>query len=285
MSTSALLVAPSSPAVDPEEARLLGIIVAGRRAAADLVDETAPERRRELEAAVRVADDARRALVQAHQGLVAKLAYRYRHSGVPMADLMQEGNVGLLAALDRFDPTAGRFASFAWYWVRQMILAAIPGQRGGFCLSPGVARQVYRVRQVRTRLEGELGREASVAEMSGACKLSAERVAQLESLTLPHHALNETVGSTLTGPAEDDPSQITGRRLAIQAVHELLDELPTRERFVIQRRYGLGVAPERLTDIAETLGVTASRVCQIEHEALQRLRRLAASHQELRLVA
>lgn len=254
--------------------------MAGRSAATALTDETAPERRRQLEAAVRAAEDARSHLVQAHQGLVAKLAYRYRHSGVPMADLIQEGNVGLLAALDRFDPAAGRFASFAWYWVRQMILAAIPGQRRGFCLSPGVARQVYRVRQVRTRLEAELGREASVAQISEACQLSAARVAQLEALTMPHNALNEAVSSTLIDTA-DDPFRITGRRLAVQALRELLDELPDRERSVIQRRYGLGSAPERLTDIAQTLGVTASRVCQIERDALQRLRRLAAGHQEL----
>ena len=283
MSSSVVVVAPSG-ALDPEEARLLEIIVAGRRAATALAEETAPERRGELQAAVREAEDARRLLVQAHQGLVAKLALRYRHSGVPMADLIQEGNVGLLAALDRFDPAAGRFASFAWYWVRQMILAAIPRQRRGFCLSPGVARQVYRVRQVRTRLEGELGREASMAEMSEACKLSAGRVAQLESLTMPHNVLNETVSSTLVDD-EDDPFRITGKRLAIQAVHELLDELPDRERFVIQRRYGLGSAPERLSDIADTLGVTASRICQIEREALQRLRRLAAGRQELLLAA
>jgi RNA polymerase primary sigma factor len=280
MSSSIVVVAPSA-AVDPGEARLLEIMVAGRRAAAALTEEAGPEGRGELQAAVRAAEEARSLLVQAHQGLVAKLAYRYRHSGVPMADLIQEGNVGLLAALDRFDPTAGRFASFAWYWVRQMILAAIPGQRRGFCLSPGVARQVYRVRQVRTRLEAELGREASVTDVAQACQLSAARVRQLESLTVPHNALSETVSSTLVD-TEDDPFRIIGRRLAAQAVHDLLDELPAREQMVIRRRYGLGSsAPELLTDIAETLGVTASRVCQIEHEALQRLRRLAAGRQEL----
>jgi RNA polymerase sigma factor (sigma-70 family) len=259
---------------------MLEVMVAGRLAAAALMDETEPQRRAELEAAVRAAEEARSVLVQAHQGLVAKLAYRYRHSGVPMADLMQEGNVGLLAALDRFDPAAGRFASFAWYWIRQMILAAIPRHRRGFCLSYGVARQVYRVRQVRALLETELGREASVKELSEACKLSAERVVQLEALTQPHHALNETLSSTLADTA-DDPSRITGERLVVEAVHELLDELPAREQFVIRRRYGLGSAPERLTDIAEKLGVTASRVCQIEREALGRLRRLASGRREL----
>ncbi|MGH9034824.1 MAG: sigma factor-like helix-turn-helix DNA-binding protein, partial [Acidimicrobiia bacterium] len=154
--------------------------------------------------------------------------------------------------------------------------------RQGFCLSPGVARQVYRVRKARARLEAELGREASVVELSEACQLSAERVAQLEGVGTPHHALSESVSATLVDPAENcDPSYITGRRLTIEAIHELLEGLPPRERLVIGRRFGLDSAPERLTDIAETLGVTASRVCQIEREALQRLRRLAAGRREL----
>ena len=282
---SVLAVAPAS-ANDLDEVRLLKIIVAARGAAAALAAETAPERRAELEALIREADEARRLIVQSHQGLVAKLARRYRYSGVPMADLMQEGNVGLLAALERFDPAAGRFASFAWYWVRQMILAAIPRHRQGFCLTSGVARQVYRVRQVRDRLEAELGREASVAEMSAACGLSTTRVAQLEAVAMPVHPLNETVSSTVVNPVEDgDPSRITGIRLAVEAVHHLLDELAPRAQLVIRHRYGLGVAPRRLSEIAETLGVTESRVCQIERESLQRLRQLAAGRREQLLVA
>lgn len=283
MSGSAVAVAPSG-AVKPEEARLLEVMVAGRKAAAAVGEETDPERRSELEAAIRAAGEARSLLVQAHQGLVSKVASRYRHSGVAMADLMQEGNVGLLAALERFDPAAGRFASFAWYWIRQMILAAIPHHRRGFCLSYGVARQVYLVRQTRARLETELGREATAAEMAEACKLRAERVARLEALTQPHHALSDSVSSTLTDPG-DDPSLITGKRLVIEAVHELLDELPARERLVIRRRFGVDADPERLSDIARDLGVSASRVCQIEGEALQRLRRLAAGRRELLLAA
>ncbi len=283
MSGSAVAVAPSG-AVRPEEARLLEVMVAGREAAAALGEETDPRRRSELEAAVRAAEEARDLLVQAHQGLVGKVASRYRHSGVAMADLMQEGNLGLLAALERFDPDAGRFASFAWYWVRQMILAAIPQHRSGFCLSYGVARQVYLVRQNRARLETELGREATTAEVAKACKLSPERVVQLEALTQPHHALGHSVSSTLADPAED-PWRVTDERFLIEAVHQLLDELPARERIVIRRRYGVDAIPERLSDIARDLGVSASRVCQIENEAMLRLRRLAAGRRELLLAA
>ncbi|MGH8973586.1 MAG: sigma-70 family RNA polymerase sigma factor [Acidimicrobiia bacterium] len=285
MSSSALVVAPASP-VPAGEVRLLEIVVAGRRAAVDLRDETSPQKREELESAVRGAEEARGLIIQAHQGLVAKLANRYRHCGVPMADLMQEGNIGLLAALDRFDPAAGRFASFAWFWVRQMILAAIPQNQRGFCLSYGVSRQVYRVRRVRQRLETELGREPSRAEVSVASGLSAQRVAQLETVTLPHQPLNEMAGATPVDLVdEDDPQRVIAQRHAINAVHDLLNELPARERLIIRQRYGLGMPHRRLADIAETLGVSASRICQIEGEALQRLRRLAAGRRDELLVA
>lgn len=285
MSNSVLAVVPPT-ALESEEARLLEVIVAGRRAAADLATETSPERREDLRARVRAADEARQRIVASHQGLVAKLARRYRHSGVPLADLMQEGNIGLLAALDRFDPAAGRFASFAWYWVRQMMLAAIPRHRGGFCLTSGVARQVYRVRKVRDRLEAELGREASTAEMSRACGLSLQRVRQLESVNLPLHPLSESVSASVVDPAEDgDPSRITGHRLAVEAMHDLLAALPARERLVIRHRYGLDGPPRRLQDIGAMLGVTASRVCQIERDALRRLRQLAADQRDELLVA
>ena len=285
MSNSVLGVAPQ-PAVDAEETRLLEIIVAGRRAAADLVDETAPDRREALAAQVREGEEARRLIVASHQGLVAKLARRYRSSGVPMADLMQEGNIGLLAALERFDPAAGRFASFAWYWIRQMMLAAIPQHRGGFCLTSGVARQVYRVRKTRERLEAELGREASVAETAQACGLSPARVRQLEAANLPLHPLSEMVSATVADPEEDgDPSRITSNRLAIEAMHGLVHELSPREQLVIRHRYGLGVPPGRLSDIGAMLGVTASRVCQIERDALRRLRQLATGRRDQLLVA
>lgn len=283
VSTLELLVAPDHrpPARnEAEEARLLGLVHAGRLAAGELEATTDPEERRRLEAAVRAGEQARGPVVEAHQGLVAKVARRYRYSGVPMADLMQEGNVGLIAALDRFDATAGtRFASFAWFWIRQTILAGIPLHRQGFTLSPGVAREAYRVRKVRAELESRLGREAYVAEVAAQAGLTAERVAQLESLNHGHQLLSDQVASTAVNVDYDgDPSSLTGRELTLRAVRDLVDQLPTRERFVIRCRY---VLEQRLSDIARTLGVTPSRVCQIEREALGRLRRMAAAHDDL----
>ncbi|HZI38375.1 MAG TPA: sigma-70 family RNA polymerase sigma factor [Acidimicrobiia bacterium] len=231
------------------------------------------------------AAEARRLIIETHQRLVAVVARPYRHSGVPMADLIQDGNLGLIAAVDRFDPTVGcRFGTFAAYWIRQLILAAIPRQRRGLSLSPAVAKAAHRVRKVRDALEAKLGREATTAEVAEAAQMSAARVRRLESLALPHHALTESVSAITVDAVDDgDPSSAPG--VPVAAIRELVDQLPARQRIVICGRYGIGSEVRLLTDLGETLGVSASRVSQIEREALGRLRRLAANRHDVMLVA
>jgi len=231
------------------------------------------------------APEARRLIIETHQRLVARVASPYRHSGVPMADLIQEGNLGLIAALDRFDPTLGfRFGTFAAYWVRQLILAAIPRHRRGLSLSPAVAKAAHRVRKVRAALEAELGREATTAEVGEAAHISAARVRRLECLALPHQTLTESV-SAITVDAVDDGDPSALPEVPVAAIRGLLDQLPARQRFVICGRYGIGSERRFLTDLGETLGVSASRVSQIEREALGRLRHLAARQRDALLVA
>ena len=228
---------------------------------------------------------ARDLIIGTHQRLVAAVARPYRHSGVPMADLIQEGNLGLIAALDRFDPTVGcRFGTFAAYWVRRFILAGIPRHRRGLSLSPAVAKAAHRVRKVRAALEAKLGRVATTAEVAEAAHMSAARVRRLESLALPHQTLTESVRAATVDAVDDgDPSAVP--EVPVAAIRELLDLLPARQRFVICGRYGIGSERRLLTDLGETLGVSASRVSQIEREALSRLRRLAACRRDALLVA
>jgi DNA-directed RNA polymerase sigma subunit (sigma70/sigma32) len=231
------------------------------------------------------AAEARRLIIETHQRLVARVASPYRHSGVPMADLIQEGNLGLIAALDRFDPTVGcRFGTFAAFWVRQLILAGIPRHRRGLSLSPAVAKAAHRVRKVRAAVEAKLGRAATTAEVAEAAHMSAARVRRLESLALPHQTLTESV-SAITVDAVDDGDPSAAPEVPVAAIRELLDQLPARQRLVICGRYGIGCERRFLTDLGETLGVSASRVSQIEREALTRLRRLAARRRDALLVA
>ncbi|HKY76070.1 MAG TPA: sigma-70 family RNA polymerase sigma factor [Acidimicrobiia bacterium] len=255
----------------------------GRLSAADerlLFEIVAAAQANPSAVAVAAATEARRLIIEAHQRFVARVASPYRHCGVPMADLIQEGNLGLIAALDRFDPTVGcRFGTFAAYWVRQLILAAIPRLRRGLSLSPAVAKAAHRVRKTRAAVEAKLGREATAAEVGEAAHISAARVRRLESLALPHQRLTESV-SAVTVDAVDDGDPSAAPDVPVAAIRELVDQLPPRQRLVICGRYGIGSERRLLTDLGETLGVSASRVSQIEREALSRLRRLAARQRE-----
>lgn len=267
-----------------EEARLFGVVATGRAAAAELAADPGSPRREVLEWDARAGLEARRILLEAHQDFVAIVASRYRHSGVPMADLVQEGNIGLISALERFDPGVGvRFATFAAFRVRRTILAGIPLHRRGMPLSPRVAREVYRLRKVRAALEGQRGREVTVAEVAEAAAMTMERVRRLEALNLPHQPLTETVASTAAGG--DDGLPWSEPEVQVDAIRELLSRLSPREQYVIAHRFGIGCAPQLQAEVAEALGVTGSRVSQIERQALEHLRRLAAGRRDALLVA
>ena len=266
-----------------QESRLFAVVVAGRHAAAELAAAPDGPRREIHEWDVRAGVEARRIILEAHQNFVAIVASRYRHSGVPMNDLIQEGNVGLVCALDRFDPEVGvRFATFASFWVRRTILAGIPLHRRGMPLSPRVARELYRLRKIRTALEAKLAREATSDEVAHVAGLSPTRVRRLEALNLPLQPLTEAVTSTAGVADELDGSE---PEVQVEAIRELVSRLSSREQYVISRRFGIGCAPELQTQVAEALGVTGSRISQIERQALEHLRRLAAGRRDALLVA
>lgn len=254
-----------------EESKLAFTIAAGRAAAEELAAGAPPERHPELQTAAQAGREARRLLVESSQSLVWAVAQRYRDTGVPIADLIQDGNLGLLAAVDRFDPELGfRFGTLAWHWIRQTILAGIPRHRRRLRLPPPVVRELRRFRQVRERLEDELGREATVAEVAEAAQAEPGRVVQLEALSLPHSSLDHDV-FTAAGPSADELAE---NAIMADTIRTVVDQLPPRQRLVICKRYGIGSAPQTQAEIGLALGVTAARVHQIERQALERLRRL-----------
>jgi RNA polymerase sigma factor (sigma-70 family) len=265
------------PAIDfDEEARLLLIVAEGRTAAGELAGDPGPQRRAELEAVLAAAGRARTALVERHQGFVATVARRYRTGRVPLDDLIQEGNIGLLDALDRFDPSMGvRFSTFAFYAVRRTIVGALPRHQDGMSRSRQVVREANRVRKVRAELEFTLGRTVTVDEVAETARLSPRRVRQLEWLAVGVLPLHDETAREVADVVDDgDPANRDDDDGA--AVRILLDRLPASQRAVIASRYGFDEAEPRLQrDIAEALGVTVSRVSQIERTALERLRFLA----------
>ncbi|HLF41155.1 MAG TPA: sigma-70 family RNA polymerase sigma factor [Acidimicrobiia bacterium] len=267
-----------------EEERLFGVVVAGRAAAEALAADPDTPRREIHEWDVRAGAEARTIILEAHQTFVAIVASRYRHSGVPMADLIQEGNIGLISALERFDPEVGvRFATFASFWVRRTILAGIPLHRRGMSLSPRVAREVYRLRKIRASLESKLGREPTSGEVAEVAGMTPTRARRIEALNLPHQPLTDAVTSNVAVAEEEaiwsEPA------VQVDAIRDLVAKLSPREQFVISHRFGLGCAAQLQTEVAEALGVSGSRVSQIERQALEHLRRLAVGQRDTLLVA
>ena len=234
---------------------------------------------------------ARQTLIERNLRLVVSIARHYAHRGLALPDLIEEGNLGLMHALDKFDPERGfRFSTYATWWIRQAIERAIVQQARTIRLPAHVMRELSVVQRALRHLENHLpadGREATIEDVAHLIDRPLDDVARL--VRLQEHVLS------LDAPLDRDPSLTIGDGLADEGAiepelllhHDALERfvadwlaaLPARERLVIERRYGLNHAEvATLDDLSRELGVTRERVRQIQVEALERLRaRLAAA--------
>ena len=227
-----------------------------------------------------------RLMVESNLRLVARIARRYADSGIPLLDLIEEGNLGLIKAIQRFDPYRGiRFSTYAVHWICEHMGQAIRTQRRPVTLPAHLAKSLGKCLRVTRLLDASLDHEPSTGEMAEAMQVPQQQVIRLLQL-------GKAVVS-LDGPAdgEGDPS-IAKSLVAPDAIAELVESLtedvlerrlvgwlarlPERMREVISRRYGLdGREPEKLKAIGARLGVTESRVQQMQVEALMTLREVA----------
>ncbi len=240
------------------------------------------DQRAELAAAVRDADVARAELAQANLRLVVSIARRYVNRGVPLIDLVQEGNIGLLRAVEKFDWRRGfKFSTYATWWIRQAVTRAIADDARTIRIPVHLYDVVLRLGRTTSQLHQELGREPTLAELAVALELPVDRVRELVRV-MPHPiSLDATVGEDADTPLSDlvrDDSgasveQATENGLLREQVHEALLTLTPRERRVIECRYGLhGDSEATLTAIGREIGLTRERIRQIEASALRKLR-------------
>jgi RNA polymerase primary sigma factor len=222
-------------------------------------------------------------LVQANLRLVVSLARKATGYGVPLLDLVQEGNVGLMRAAQLFDPGRGvRFSTYATWWVRQAIGRAVIDQSRTIRLPPPLHDLDVRVRKTQARLSGELGREATLAEVSAALEVPLRKLESLVIWTRAPSSLQAPIGEDgedallqglLPDPAAVDPLERVMARALRAEIDQLLQSLSARERGVMLARFGLdGRAPRTLAEVGRRLGVTRQRVQQIEDEAMVKLR-------------
>jgi RNA polymerase primary sigma factor len=266
-----------------DEVRLSQAIERGRDALQLL--ETAglsEEQRADLEDEVSAGEAARAALTDANLRLVVSVARRYSNRGVPLIDLIQEGNLGLLRAVEKFDWRRGfKFSTYATWWIRQAVSRAIADDARTIRIPVHLYDVVNRMARVSAQLHQELGREPTDEEVSEALQLSVERVRELTQVLPQPISLDGLVGEDQDTRLSDVVADANATNLESAAEQRLLEDqirdtlltLTPRERRVIERRFGLSDDhDDTLTAIGREIGVTRERIRQIESTALRKLR-------------
>ncbi len=265
-----------------EEVALVKKMGAGKRAQMRLGQGVPPEERRILERQVEEGEAARQCLIRSNLRLVISIAKRYRGQGLTFLDLIQEGNVGLMRAVDKFDYRQGnRFSTYATWWIRQAITRALSYQSRTIRLPVHMGERLRRVKQASGQLERELGRKPEPEEIAQLLDLSPEQMERV--LRAPTHtiSLEKPVGedgeNQLGEFIEDEEIPPPVDLILDEELHEQLQEvlwkLPSRERRIIDLRFGLSDGdPRTLQEIAEEFGLSRERIRQIEGEVLRKLR-------------
>lgn len=227
--------------------------------------------------------EARELMIRSNLRLVVKIAREFQGMGLALLDMINEGNIGLMRAVDRFDPAKGaKVSTYASWWIKQSIRRALANQGKTIRIPTHLVDLVAKIRRVSMRLQEELGREPNDAEIAETMGLSRERVTELLTASYRPVSLEAPVGEEgdvqLQDLVADENAQNAYQNYERQSrrhiLLELLEHLDPREMLILSRRFGLdGNQEKTLEEVGNELGVTRERIRQVQHSTLLKLRR------------
>jgi RNA polymerase primary sigma factor len=273
-----------------EEVSLAEALQRARLARREMANDAPNAKRRsQLQLMIEDGSAARERLLMANTRLVVSVAKRYRHRGLPFIDLIQEGIIGLIRAIKKYDPERGtRFSTYATWWIRQAISRAIDNHARTIRLPVHKKTEINKLAYSTQKLSQQFGRKPTMEELAAELGVSIDQVLETVRIAQPPLSLetpqDEEQGRLLEDvlPDEDaqSPEEVAEKSLMQRQIREVLDHLPPREAKVLMLRYGLHDGKSyALQQVGDQLGITRERVRQIESQALMRLR---ASAKQLR---
>jgi RNA polymerase primary sigma factor len=243
-----------------------------------------PKEENELAARIKKGDKkAREQMIKANLRLVVKIAREYEDYGMPLLDLINEGNMGLMKAVERFDPAKGaKLSTYSAWWIKQSIKRALANQSKTIRLPVHVVDKLFHMRQASVKLQEVLGREPTDEELGDELGFSAQKVAQLRTAAIRPASLEAPLGDDETSriadvvrdETADTPYEQLEDKTNTSMLRELVATLDPREAEILRYRFGLDGDPERtLEEVGQKFGVTRERIRQIQNVALNKLRK------------
>jgi len=278
--------AGSFPLLTKADEMRLGQVIQGAQTAREQLETATgltPRAKRDLRKAISAGDDATTQFINSNLRLVVSVARKYQWSGLPLSDLIQEGNLGLIHAVEKFDWRKGfKFSTYATWWIRQSIGRAIENTAHTVRIPAHVGDEIRRARRVQGELEAKNGRPPTLAELAEALEIEESVLAELLHYDSDPVSLDAAVGEDgdtslgdlVVNHSAQSPFEIVAQALLAPQINDFLSRLSEDERRVLSLRYGLDRGePRTQGEVGEALQLTAERVRRIERDAIGKLRR------------